>query len=285
MSAPAPTITLQRTQGHGGVHVKNINGISRLGELVQQGAAKVRFPRPVSQSEIEAILINTAGGLTGGDSLSWDINVGANATLGVTTQACEKIYRAESGETSMDITMRIEDHGTLIWAPQETILFDRSRLNRRINAHLSESASLLVCEATIFGRTAFGERSPAVRLIDQWRIFRRSTLVHAEAVDIDSHSNNWLESPAGAYGYRAFATLLLIGKQIDARINDIDAAIQSVKKNETATIAHQSRWSVNACDKMVVRLASKDGYSLRSVLQLLLPKLSGSHKPPHIWNI
>ena len=70
-------------------------GRTRIGRLYQEGAAKIRMPR-TSADPLEAVLINTAGGLTGGDRLDWAVDVGDGASATVTTQACEKVYRAAS---------------------------------------------------------------------------------------------------------------------------------------------------------------------------------------------
>lgn len=78
-------------------------GRTRIAELYQEGAAKIRLPA-VPDDPLEAILINTAGGLTGGDRIAWSIDVGAGASAMVTTQACEKVYRAGSGRAEVDVS-------------------------------------------------------------------------------------------------------------------------------------------------------------------------------------
>ncbi len=65
-------------------------GRSRLEQLFQEGCAKIRLPDTFS-NEMEAILINSSGGLTGGDELEWRADAGEGTSLVVTTQACEKI--------------------------------------------------------------------------------------------------------------------------------------------------------------------------------------------------
>ena len=51
------------------------DGRTRLDVLHQAGAARVRFPKPAAGAPPEAVLLNTAGGLTGGDRI--DIERGA----------------------------------------------------------------------------------------------------------------------------------------------------------------------------------------------------------------
>ncbi|HAU76404.1 MAG TPA: urease accessory protein, partial [Agrobacterium sp.] len=73
-------------------------------ELFQEGCAKIRLPETYS-NEAEAILINSSGGLTGGDELEWQAVAGARTSLVVTTQACEKVYKASSGTAT--VTARV----------------------------------------------------------------------------------------------------------------------------------------------------------------------------------
>ncbi len=70
-----PELARQRVAGHGRLAVAAREGRTRLAELYQEGAAKIRLPRHADGS-FEAVLINTAGGLTGGDRLGWRIEVG-----------------------------------------------------------------------------------------------------------------------------------------------------------------------------------------------------------------
>ncbi len=77
--------------------VLHAGGRTRIGRLYQEGAAKIRMPRSASATRWRPVLINTAGGLTGGDRIAWESRSAPAPPATVTTQACEKIYRAASG--------------------------------------------------------------------------------------------------------------------------------------------------------------------------------------------
>ena len=85
-----------RALGRVEIGVKHRGPRSALATLHQSGAFKALFPRQRGAA-LEAILINTAGGITGGDRFSAALEVGANAHLAVTTQAAERAYRAQPG--------------------------------------------------------------------------------------------------------------------------------------------------------------------------------------------
>ena len=64
----------QRVTGEGALDVRLGVGRTRVERLYQQGAAKIRLPRSEADP-LEAVLINTAGGLTGGDRIAWERDV------------------------------------------------------------------------------------------------------------------------------------------------------------------------------------------------------------------
>src|SRR5690606_5120031 len=129
------------------------DGATHLHRLHQDGSMKVRFPKMVDGVR-EAVLINTAGGMAGGDEFGIEVELeeGAQATL--TTQACERIYRSTGPTVRVTNRIRLQRGVRLDWLPQETILFDGGQLNRRLEAELSGDAELLVSEAVVFGRAA-----------------------------------------------------------------------------------------------------------------------------------
>jgi len=108
------------------------------------------FRAPEAQG-LSAVFVNTAGGVAGGDRFDIDVAAGEDARLTVTTAAAEKIYRAQGPAAQLNIALKAAAGSHLAWLPQETILFDRARVNRRIDIDLAETASLLLCEIVVFG--------------------------------------------------------------------------------------------------------------------------------------
>jgi urease accessory protein len=165
---PACPPRLERARGLARVAIRATGGVTRLAENYQSGSAKVRFPRTPGGAPIEAVLLNTAGGLTGGDRLSYAVTVEAGARGIATTQAAERVYRRAAGVAEIETHLAVGAEASLDWLPQETILFDRSALTRTLDRRCSPTARLLAVEAIVLGRTAMGEtgaRRLAVRLL------------------------------------------------------------------------------------------------------------------------
>jgi urease accessory protein len=156
------------------------------------------------------VFVNTAGGVAGGDRFDIDISAGAGSRLAVTTAAAEKVYRAEGPAAELNIVLKAEASAHLAWLPQETILFDRARVERRIDIDLAEGASLLLCEIVVFGRAAMGERMQSGQFVDRWRLRRGGRLVFAETVRLDGDIGEKLAQPAIAKGGVAIGTALIV---------------------------------------------------------------------------
>jgi urease accessory protein len=189
------------------VHVRD--GVTRRGVLHESGSLRVRFPSPEGEG-LSGVFVNTAGGVAGGDSFEIDIAAGEGARLTLTTAAAEKVYRAPGAAAQLSIALRVAAGAHLSWLPQETILFDRARVQRRFDIELDEAASLLLCEIVVFGRTAMGERMEQGEFVDRWRLRRGGRLVFAETVRLDGNIGAKLARPAVAKGGAAIGTALIV---------------------------------------------------------------------------
>ena len=135
-------IAPQRAWGKGRLAAKSQGGRTRVAELYQEGCAKIRLPKTFDAS-MEAVLINSSGGVTGGDRLDWAFEAGEGTSLTLTTQACEKIYKASSGTADIATRISVAARARVDWLPQETILFDRASLTRSLEVELANDASFL----------------------------------------------------------------------------------------------------------------------------------------------
>lgn len=264
---PAPPA--QRSRGRASLRVKRgPGGTSRIADLFQQGCARIRLPRPLFGSEdpLEAITVNTSGGLTGGDRLGWDVHVEASASASVTGQACERLYRAPEGVARVTVDLRVEEGATLLWWPQETILFDHCALERELDAVVAASGRLLVVEAFLFGRAAMGERMERANLRDRWTIRRPDgALVHAERLRIEGEAD--LRGPAAMGGAGAAASLLLVAPDAERHL----AKTRAILGPHGAA----SCWG----GRLLARITAPGGYALRRRLVPLAALLAGRPVP------
>jgi urease accessory protein len=189
------------------VHAKD--GATRRGALHESGSLRVRFPSPEGEG-LSGVFVNTAGGIAGGDRFDIDIAATDAAHLVLTSAAAEKVYRTQGPAAQLNISLNVGAGAHLSWLPQETILFDRARVQRRFDIVLDEAASLLLCEIVVFGRTAMGERMVEGEFVDRWRLSRDGRLVFAETVRLKGNIGAKLARPAVAKGGAAIGTALIV---------------------------------------------------------------------------
>ncbi|MDP3314654.1 MAG: urease accessory protein UreD [Devosia sp.] len=261
----------QRARGTGRIGTQVLDGRTRLTTLFQEGCAKIRLPH-THDASLQAVLINTAGGLTGGDDVRWEANAAPGARMVFTTQACERVYRSlgDDARVSTHLTARAGAH--VDWLPQETILFEGGRLNRSLDVDLDEGASLFAVEAILLGREAMGEAARSARLTDNWRIRRNGRLIHAEATRLSADP---LERDGLSLldGRLAFATMLYIGADAERKL---DRARSLLGSDAGVSMIGE---------RLVVRAVAVSGLALRRTIAPIIAELSGAGALPRLWHM
>jgi urease accessory protein len=270
-SASSATFAANRARGAVSFDVANENGVTRRGALHESGSLRVRFPSPEGEG-LSAVFVNTAGGVAGGDRFEIDISAGERAQLTLTTAAAEKVYRAPDSAAELSIALKAADGAKLAWLPQETILFDRARLSRRIDIDLAEGASLLACEIVVFGRAAMGETMRNGALVDRWRVRRGGRLVFAETVRLEGDIGHKLARPAIAKGAAAIGTLLIVpgNEALVTRVREQSGSLGSE--------VGLSAWNGFA----MARFCAQDAARLRADMVAVLGRASGVSLP-RLW--
>lgn len=249
----------QRARGHVKLHM-DMQGPRRLRE---EGSSKLRIP-PGSR---EAIIINTAGGLAGGDRFGIELLTGHSASLVATTQAAERVYRSLGPPAFVRQSLRVEKGGRLLWLPHETILYEGASLNRQIEVDVAEGGWFLGLEASVYGRAAMGEKLSVVHHREDWRVRKAGQLLHAESWRLDGALS---ASHATLDGNTAMATLILAAEGAERYL----APLRSVG-------AAASAWN----GKLVARFIAGDGFMLRKQLVSALSAIVGSHALPKVWTL
>ncbi len=246
-------------------------GGSRPARVHESGSLRVRFPHR-DGAALDAVIVNTGGGMTGGDRFALAVNVGAGADVSVTTAAAEKIYRSLGPDTVLDLNLTVASGGRLTWLPQETILFDRARLRRKIAVDLAPDASLLLAEASIFGRSAMGETVRSGSFSDRWRVRVGGSLVFADAIRLDGAIARSLAAPAAAVGGAAVASVLKM-----PGTEECVAAVRALQQDFFGEVG-ASAWN----GLLALRCIATDGAMLRHDLAKVLAAL-GSGALPRLW--
>ncbi|MDQ0467577.1 urease accessory protein [Labrys wisconsinensis] len=275
MSAPVVAAPeMERARGRVGLAVARRDGRNAVADLAQAGCGRLLFPVVAAGAALEAVVVNTSGGLTGGDRFAAAVEVRPGAAVVATTQACEKIYRSTGETAEVETRLTLGAGARLAWLPQETILFDRARLARRLEVAMDEDASLLAVEAVLLGRKASGESLTAGAFHDSWRIRRGGRLVLAEETGFAGDVAATLAAGATLAGAAAYATVVLVDPAAEARL----AVARDLLTNEAI------EGGISSFDGLcVARLVAQDGGALRAGLIPLLRALGG--EVPRVWSL
>jgi urease accessory protein len=261
-----------RNRAHGliDLSVSAHDGRTRRQRVVEEGSLRVRLPE-VGGAEAEAVILNTAGGIAGGDDFTIAIEAGQGAQLAVISAAAEKVYRAIDAASRINVRLSVGAGAALRWLPQETILFDAAKLNRSIEVDIAEGGSLVLAESTVFGRSAMDETVRQGELVDRWRIRQGGRLVFADTLRLGGDISAMLARPASGGGATAFATVVIAPG---------DEAVAEKARDCLATCASEagvSAWNGIA----VIRLCGSDAAQLRRDLVSVLNHLCGAL--PRLW--
>ncbi|HWA18055.1 MAG TPA: urease accessory protein UreD [Devosia sp.] len=271
LAAARPTAPLQRARGHARLGVAVRDGRSEVSALFQEGCAKIRLPN-THDASLQAVLMNTAGGLCGDDHLEWYIEAQAQARVAVTTPACERVYRSIGGAARIENRLVIREGAHLDWLPQETILFEGSELERSLEVDLAADASFTAVEAVLLGRAAMGERARNAGLTDNWRIRRNGRLIHAESTRLTGDPLE-RDGPSLLDGALALATILHIAPEVEMRL---DAVRSLLPMTAGASVSGE---------RLTVRVLAESGLALRRAISPIIALLSKAGTPPRLWHL
>ncbi len=270
-----------------GVGLQRAHGVARLRfarrgtatvvrDCYQEAGYRVRMPRVEPGLPMEAVIINTAGGVTGGDRFALSIVADAQTSAVVTSQAAEKVYRSSGGVATVDTDIVVEAGASLDWLPQETILFDGGALRRSLDVRMAADSRFLAVESVVFGRLARGESVESGSLFDRWRIRRDGRLVYAEGLKLDGAVARRLASPAAGAGAVATASVLLVAYNAAEKLDPVRDCL-----GQDGALTVEA--GASAFEGMLaIRLLSVDPFALRRRLVDVLTLLRGP--VPRVWS-
>ena len=260
---------LQRAKGQIGFHLYG----QKIEKLYQSGCAKLMLPKTYGDMT-EAVLLNTAGGITGGDRLDIDLTADASSLI-VTTQTAERLYRSSTEPAKVDVKLTAKSAATLHWLPQETIIFEGAELDRTIRLDMSGDSSCLLAETLVLGREAMGEEVCRCHFTDNWRLYRDGQLFHAESLRLTDRVAEVMAAPAGGNAARLLSTILYAGCDAQLMAKAVKPAVEN-----SNSICAVSCWE----DRLVIRLIGSHAPTARLDIHTILCVLRGQPMP-RVWQI
>jgi urease accessory protein len=266
----AASVKMQRSRGHARV----LMGPRGVVDLAQSGSAKAMLPK-MTAGLPEIVFLNTSGGLASGDRLGFEVELRAGTRALATTQTAERAYRADGEPAVASVSLKVGEDGWLDWLPQETILFDGAKLERRTEVHLAQGAGCLLLEMIVLGRLAMGESLKRLQLRDRRVVRQNGRVVHHDALALNDASLGRSVSPALLNGAKALATLTLIAPHAVDLLTTARNALTEPGVTGTASAPP---------GRLIIRLMAQDGWPLRRQINHLL-RILRPDPLPRIWQV
>ena len=243
-----------------------------VASIAERGGYRLARPSTFAP-HLEALQVNTGGGIAGGDMIETRYELGPGADVAHTTSSAERVYRSAGAPARLDIRLTLAPAARLDWLPQQTILYAGAHVQRRIEVHAAADSRLVMVEITAFGRPHSREGLSPVDFNDQWRVHRGGRLVYAEAVRLSGELGETLARPAVAGGGRASALILLLGKDASELVEPLRRAL-----DRSACETGVSTWD----GLLAARAIARQPGDLIAALARAIPLLSG-RALPRVW--
>ncbi|MGE3244757.1 MAG: urease accessory protein UreD [Beijerinckiaceae bacterium] len=259
-----------RARGHIDVVCGLHGGKSVRGRVREEGSLRVRFPREYGPS-LTGVIVNTGGGMTGGDRFAIAAEAQAGARLTLTTSAAEKFYRSLGETAHVEVILCARAGSSLAWLPQEAILFDVAKVRRTYDIHGYGDASVLLCDLNCIGRLAMGECVTDLQAFDRWRIWWDGKLRYADFARIAGDPGILLSGPAATAGAMSFGTLVLCSAKAEESCWSLRSVMADIQGVECAA------GLVNGI--CAARFVAPDIARLRAAMSVCITTVSGEALP------
>jgi urease accessory protein len=265
------------------VSFKYSDGRTRLATLRQKSPLRVLVPKFSGENTGLAVIANVSGGLVAGDRLRASVEVAEGASVLVTTQAAEKVYRSTGAESYVGNRLNVAADAWCEWLPQGTIVFDAAKLRRRTDIVASGRARVLAGELLGLGRTASGEVFGQGQVFDDWRVRVDGKLEWASGLRLRDDLGRALDGCAGFYGARAMGTAVYIGPDCQQMAAEFGPRVASAGDGLYAGLSCLDRL-------LVVRWLGRDAMQVRTAFGEFWSKLRQMAaglpaQMPCIWKI
>jgi urease accessory protein len=271
---------LQRSEGFARLILAGSAQGTRIVDMFQRSPIRIMFPGIRGAPVEEAVVVNTAGGIAGGDRLEFAVTALADASFTITSQAAERVYRALNEPALIETRLKICKTAKLAWLPQETIVFNGGRIRRNTQIEISAGAELLALEWLVLGRAAHGEEIVGGEIADGWQVRLDGRLIWADRFRATDDVFSRLRSRALLADFKAIGTLIYFGP-------DPTAQVQFLRDLAPQLQCHCFTTVVSGL--VIARLAARDAAELKAGLREILLQFErtreqGPFRLPKMWS-
>jgi urease accessory protein len=159
-------------------------------------------------------LMNTSGGLVGGDRVTMEATVASDCHVVMTTPSATRIYRTLEAPVEQQLHIAVGSNARLEWVPDVTIPFAGSKFRQRLEVDLAAGATAIVWDPMASGRIARAERWAFAEYDNEIRINTAAETSVLERGRIQAEPNR-RPTLAGEWDY--VATVFVVGEGVSEK--------------------------------------------------------------------
>jgi urease accessory protein len=216
------------------------------------------------------------GGFVAGDDVSLRVDVAANASLFLSSQASSKVYRGARSAFTLEAS--VGDDAVLVAWPEPVTCFAGAAFDQIQRFSLARTGSLVAVDAWTAGRSARGERWAFERLATRLAIAIDSAAVLDDAILL-SNDHGLLATRLGQHD--AFATIALAGPRL-ARVCD-ELASDIAERPLDAPLVTASRWPWGLVIRIAASAPEPLARAMRDLLRSCVTELLGDDPWSRKW--
>lgn len=228
------------------------------------------------------------GGLVDGDRVALSVDVGAGASLLLSTQASTKVYRSPRG-TRVTLTATAGRGALLVSLPDPVVCFAGSRFEQRQTFELASEASLVAVDWFTSGRRESGERCVFDRYDSRIDVRLERQPVVIDAVSLLRHRDDHARLVSRMGRFDVLAVAIIVGgsvvhasRDLLTRLRDQPVTRQPGLVVVASPVERRGAGDVGCVLRVAGRSVEEVGQTLRASLSFV-PGLLGDDPWARKW--
>ena len=157
------------------------------------------------------MMLNSGGGIVGGDHLSTTVDLGERASAVLITASAGKVYRTAGAPASQQVSITLGPGATIEFLPDHLIPHPGARLHQSIQVKMAPGSRAIIYDAIAAGRIARGERWRFSELSSETIVTRASAPLYLSRSRIIPEEND-PDRLGLAEGFNYLASFVVAGE-------------------------------------------------------------------------
>jgi len=150
-------------------------------------------------------ILHPPGGVVGGDTLTINTDIQHSASTLLTTPGATKFYRSQGQTAHQQQNLKVAEHASLEWMPQENIYFPGAQARMTTQIDLAADARFIGWETHCLGLPSNNEQFTTGHLQLDFALTRAGRPIIIERMHINAER---LKAPTGLRGHPVMAMLV-----------------------------------------------------------------------------